>query len=214
MATRPSEELIIDRTLNDVMQNNAKGNYNISDLNRIKKWQIYLKDIINEKGYYVSPLVIHDDWVITDLPHQSEINDIKNNITKLRNGYFVLRTTPQTPSTERDYITYSDANDIEKIFRDIEFLVNSNDNTHIYSGVANSGQPRIWQARFRNKRTWNGTPFNTFSQMPNTLQLLNISAGDDETETYISSNSGVYGTIKNINERYNYIDSLTGGINE
>lgn len=36
MATRPSEELIIDRTQRDVQLNNAKGNYNVSDFKRIQ----------------------------------------------------------------------------------------------------------------------------------------------------------------------------------
>lgn len=124
MVTRPTNELITDRTLSDVQMNNAKGNYNVSDFERIKEWQIYLKDLLDEYGYHSEPLVIHETWTTTDLPRQQDIDDIKDNLQKLKDVYYVLQSTPNIPSKERNFVTYSDANDIEKIMSDMEIVIN------------------------------------------------------------------------------------------
>lgn len=63
MATRPTEELIIDRTLSDVNNLRTKGNYNATDLNRVEKWCKYLMELLNEYGYYVS-IETKTDWEI------------------------------------------------------------------------------------------------------------------------------------------------------
>lgn len=46
-------------------------------------------------------------------------------------------------------LNYESANNIEKILEDIESLVTSMQNYYVYSGVARSGQRRLWQNRFR-----------------------------------------------------------------
>lgn len=147
MATRPLQELITDRTQNDVQQNNAKGNYNISDLNRIGEWQQYIMDLLNENGYYVK-VTPKTNWNKYDLPRQSDIDKIKDDTMALKDAYYTYATTP-TLVTGVNYVTYVDANDIEKIFYDIEYLVNSMKSYFVYSGVAVSGQTHLWQNRFR-----------------------------------------------------------------
>lgn len=141
MATRPEEELIIDRTLQDVNQNRTKGNYNASDLNRIETWMEYLKELLNEYGYYVT-FITKTDWEIgIGKPNMtSEINRIKTNLQKLKDAYFVMQSTPEVPSTDRLSINYVEANDIEKIMVDIEFLIDKMAESFRYCGTEFCGE--------------------------------------------------------------------------
>lgn len=63
MATRPTSELVTDRTLRDVQLLNSKGNYNATDLNRVEEWENYLKELLDEYGYHTS-FISKTDWVI------------------------------------------------------------------------------------------------------------------------------------------------------
>ncbi|MCQ2911398.1 MAG: hypothetical protein MJ244_04335 [Clostridia bacterium] len=141
MATRPEEELIIGRILNDVKRNTTKGNYNASDLNRIESWMEYLKELLNEYGYFVT-FTTKTDWEIgIGKPNMtSEINRIKTNLQKLKDAYFVMQSTPEVPSTDRLSINYVEANNIEKIMVDIEFLINNMAASFIYCGTVYCGE--------------------------------------------------------------------------
>ena len=46
-------------------------------------------------------------------------------------------------------MTYKKANDIEKVLDEIYYLMWGMKDWYVYSGVANSGQNRLWQHRFR-----------------------------------------------------------------
>ena len=59
------------------------------------------------------------------------------------------RITPKKYIREEDNLNYVKANDIEKILTDIEDLIHGMEQYFVYSGVANSGQSRMWQNRFR-----------------------------------------------------------------
>ena len=120
MATRPTEELIIDRTLSDVNNLRTKGNYNATDLNRVEKWCKYLMELLSEYGYYVS-IVTKTDWEIGLGKDRmfSEITRIKTNIQKLKDAFYVLPTTPEVPSVTDVSINYIKANNIEKILKDM-----------------------------------------------------------------------------------------------
>ena len=50
-----------------------------------------------------------------------------------------------------DKLSYEDANAIEQILEDIEEIIKNMEQVFIYSGVAHSGQNRVWQQRFRRK---------------------------------------------------------------
>ena len=150
MATRPTSELVTDRTLRDVQLLNSKGNYNATDLNRVEEWCQYISDLLNEYGYYVS-IVTKTDWTVgLGKPNMtSEINRIKTNIQSLIDAYVVMQSTPEVPSTTRLAINYQEANDIERILVDLEYLIESMSQYFVYSGVAVSGQSHLWQNRFR-----------------------------------------------------------------
>ena len=149
MAIRPQSELVTDRTSQDVQLKRTKGNLNVEDLNRIGEWQTYIRDLLNEYGYYVD-ITPKTDFVKSDLTNMTtKINKIKNDLQSLKDAYYVLSTTPDVPSTERLAINYVELNDIEKILRDIEYLIESMSKYFVHSGVALSGQSHLWQNRFR-----------------------------------------------------------------
>ena len=113
MAIRPDEELIIDRTLRDVELLNTKGNWNIEDLNRIGEWQIYIRDLLNENGYFVkvSPKT---DFVKTDLHNMTtNINKIKTDTKALKDAFYTLQEHPLNIGSLS--VNYVIANNIEKI---------------------------------------------------------------------------------------------------
>lgn len=140
MATRPTEELIIDRTLSDVNNLRTKGNYNATDLNRVEKWCKYLMELLSEYGYYVS-IVTKTDWEIGLGKDRmfSEITRIKTNIQKLKDAFYVLPTTPEVPSVTDVSINYIKANNIEKILKDMEYLAFQIDKSLRYADFMYAG---------------------------------------------------------------------------
>lgn len=213
---KPTEELIFDRNNTDVInaknnpnnQHSNRGNYNISDLLRIEKWTIFLSELLKSYGYYVETNT-RTDYNLDYIPTQEELDRIKNNVINIKKAYYSLQTTP-TITTGKKTINYVDANNIEKVLFDIDYLIKSMEQNFIKSGVARSGQNRIWQQRFRTKRTWEAIPFETFNQVLDIFTLANISTQSDT----IDDINSVYGTILKTNNKYNELDNLIGGINE
>lgn len=140
MAIRPSEPLIYDRTLSDVTSRRAKGNYNVSDFKRIQDWQIYIKEKLNEMGYYVPALWIHEEWDIDYLPRLSEINKIKNNLQILKDSFYDIPNTPEVPSQSRNAINFGEANDIEKIMVDMDLLIQKIELAYRYADFLFAGE--------------------------------------------------------------------------
>lgn len=132
------EELIFDRTFADVTANNDKGNYNASDLNRVESWCEYLKNMLIENGYYVD-IQTKTDWKIGFGENmQSNIDRIKNNVDKLKNAFYVLKTTP-TIEKNKTSLNYIDANNIEKVLFDIDYLIKKMEESFRYSNTFYSG---------------------------------------------------------------------------
>lgn len=150
--------MITDRTLEDVEYAKAnptstedlKGAYNNTDLNRVEEKVEEIYNILKEYSYDAKITEIKKDWAKSDFFNPSDGVRYLNNLRKLVGSYVVMDSTPEVPQT-MESLTYEDANNIEKILVDIETLIYGMEQLFIYSGVANSGQPRIWQQRFRRK---------------------------------------------------------------
>ena len=150
--------MITDRTLEDVEYAKAnptstedlKGSYNNSDLNRVEEKVEELYNILKEYLYDGKIEVIKTDWLKTDFFTLNDSTRYLGNIRKLINSYFIKNDTPSLPST-MEMLTYEEANAIEKILVDIEDIIKNMEQVFVYSGVANSGQSRMWQQRFRRK---------------------------------------------------------------
>lgn len=142
---KPTEELIFDRNNTDVInaknnpnnQYSNRGNYNISDLLRIEKWTIFLSELLKSYGYYVETNT-RTDYNLDYIPTQEELDRIKNNIINIKKAYYSLQTTP-TITTGKKTINYKDANDMEKILFDIDYLVEKMEESFKYSNTFYSG---------------------------------------------------------------------------
>lgn len=115
-----------------------KGSYNASDLNRVGAAMQYVADRLNSFGYAVviSPKV---DWMETDSPAVSDMRLYLSNLAVLRSQFAVMRSTPQIPA-DMERLTYTEANNIEKILEDIEFLLANTAKGWFYSGDVFSGE--------------------------------------------------------------------------
>lgn len=178
------EQLIYDRTQEDVEYASnhpestefLKGAYNYTDLNRVETKVKELNELLNKYNYIAGITTIKLDWSKTDFFTKADSIRYLDNINKIRQAYVVKDTTPATPVT-LNKLNYIKANDIEKILADIEDLIHGMEQYFVYSGVANSGQNRMWQNRFRR----------TSIQELSYVQFIT-----SDSETFIDSNSNEF----------------------
>ena len=146
------ETPVTDRTNLDVKDvenkiSNSKGALSYTMLNRIENNSNYLASLLTSYNYPVN-ITVKTDWTRNDFLYPIELDRIKNNVTALKEAYYSLPTTPSLV-TGKKTLNYTEANDIEEIERDLEFLITNMEQVFVYSGVANSGQNRMWQQRYR-----------------------------------------------------------------
>ena len=92
-----------------------KGAYNFTDLNRVETAVAYLAE------KFGLDLTTKTNWHVSDIPTQADIDRFLENIVAIRNVASVYTTTPRTPKS-MSKLTYTTANDIEKILLDISIL--------------------------------------------------------------------------------------------
>ena len=124
-----------------------KGAYNYTDLNRVGEAIKTLATLLNDYGY-VNSIEPKTDWEVGDKPNQAQMQKYLADLQALKDTYYVYSTTPQVP-TDMVSLTYEEANNIEKILADIENVIKNMEKNFIHCGVANCGQTRVWQQRFR-----------------------------------------------------------------
>lgn len=95
-------------------------------------------------GYSIT-FATKTNWTRSDFPTDSQLERIRTNILALMNGFKWI-TKIYTASNK---MNYARANNYEKILSEIYSMLQGTQGYYIYSGVANAGQARIWQARFR-----------------------------------------------------------------
>lgn len=134
------DTLITDRTQDDVDERNAKGTYNASDLNRVGLAMNYVAERLKSAGYdpHISPKTDwkDDEWV--DLTAQAVY---LGDLSELRKQFAMMESTPEVPPrllatgiNTNDGLTYTWANDIEKILEDIDRLLANASQAWFYSG--------------------------------------------------------------------------------
>lgn len=127
--------LIYDRTQQDIIKRTAKGYYNYTDLNRIEAWCEYLSNTLNSYAYPVH-IKIKTDWTIFNFPIQSEMERIRSNIRTLKNAFFSFTKIPEN----LEKMTFIKANDIEKILYEINTLIENMISQFFYCGEIYSGE--------------------------------------------------------------------------
>jgi len=123
-----------------------KGAYSYVDFNRVENAVQYLSDLLNMYGYR-NAVNVKTDWTPEDIQKVSEIQRYIDNIAELKNKYY--SSVEGTMPTTSTWLTIEGANYLEKILTNIEILIESMKKVFIYTGVAGTGQNRIWQQRFR-----------------------------------------------------------------
>ena len=134
----------------------SKGYYNYNDLNRIEEWCEFLATKLATDGYVIN-ITTKTNWTVSDFPTYSEMERIRTNIKAIMIGFTYITQIYDAA----DAINYARANLYEKILYEIDTMLISLENNYIYSGVANAGQNRIWQHRFRKQHAY----FNTWNDL-------------------------------------------------
>lgn len=142
-------DLVIDRTLADVLEQNAKGTYNASDLNRVESavLSIYTKlHTINPTidftvdtktdwmsfTYGVEYAIINSEQMFTE----SEATRFLLNINNLKS---VVNASTSIPTTMNN-LTYTSANNIEKVLIEIDTLLDNIYTVWCYGGNTFCGE--------------------------------------------------------------------------
>lgn len=97
-----------------------KGMLTITTLNRIEDEQARLKGLLADMGYYNTNFV-SKTWQYSDIFNGDEFQRIIDNTDMLRDAFFVLTTTPVTPSATYDFETF---NALEQILVDLDIMIN------------------------------------------------------------------------------------------
>ena len=73
-------------------------------------------------GNIPTQIIERDYWKIGDIPRKAQMDQYLTNLGYVKNVLGLLKSAPESPFT-MDYLTYTEANDIEQILVDIEFVI-------------------------------------------------------------------------------------------
>lgn len=202
-------KLIFDRTSQDLLNNTDKAYYNATDLNRVEEWCEYLSNLLN--GYnYQNVVNVKTDWNMYDMPTSSELERIRSNVQTLKSAYFSFTSLPEN----LEYMDIHKANDIEKILDEIDKIITNMERRFIYCGVANLGQSRTWQHRFRKLKIFDAEHL-AIGRYPatDTISMIATDNGKHiDAFTRIDKKDDVYAGICAINSAMEYLDEVIGGV--
>lgn len=130
--------LVTDRFASDVFNQNEKGTYNATDLNRVGVAVEYVASRMRNYGNSVA-ISPKKDWTAQDTPTEAQMQRYLADVAALRAVLAVLPTTPEVPP-DMDGLTYTEANNIEQILKDIDILITNMTAAWFYSGDLYSGE--------------------------------------------------------------------------
>ena len=96
-----------------------RGMVTVDTLNRIEEKQDELKKLLNDMGYWNTP-ISNKVWNPSMVFNSGDLKRIFENSKVLRNAFFVLAETPSNPRASYEYNHW---NSLEKILYDIETMV-------------------------------------------------------------------------------------------
>ena len=117
----------------------ARGMYTHNDLNRVEKAVESISRRLFDLGYISSPLVTKTDWTYKDDVWREDMERYLGNIAELRASVATYPGIPIAPSVGSK-MTYSVANNIEKILMDIDSLTTRIVDSQRYVGEIMSGE--------------------------------------------------------------------------
>ena len=117
-----------------------RGAYNANDMNRVGAAVRYVANRLNAEGYgaYVSPKT---DWQMEDIVRQNDWNKYLDEVRHLRRKLTLMRTTPQITDGMYDGLkSYAEANAIEQILVDLDWMLTNIIRNYIYAGEVFAGE--------------------------------------------------------------------------
>ena len=117
-----------------------RGCYNASDMNRVGAAVRYVANRLNAEGYgaHVEPKT---DWQMEDIVRQSDWNKYLDEVRHLRRKLTLMRTTPQiTDGMYSGLKSYAEANAIEQILVDLDWMLTNIIRNYIYAGEVFAGE--------------------------------------------------------------------------
>lgn len=130
--------LITDRTEADLINETYKGKYDYEDFNRVATAQKYLADLLDIYGYDVK-VYAKNTWLSADEPTYVDFATYLQDTQKLRDMLTMPQGTPEVPPDLR-FLTYTEANDIERILQTIYILLGRLVQSWYYSDEIFSGE--------------------------------------------------------------------------
>ena len=117
-----------------------RGCYNASDMNRVGAAVRYVASRLNAEGYgaYVSPKTY---WQMEYAVRQSDWNKYLDEVRHLRRKLTLMRTTPQIADGMYSGLkSYAEANAIEQILVDLDWMLTNIVRNYIYAGEVFAGE--------------------------------------------------------------------------
>lgn len=109
------DELIFDRTVDNLQPNDPKGKYDYVDYNRVGQAVNY---VANEIGGM--SIVGKTDWTNTSIPRSNDMNTYRSNVQTIID---TLELPNQIPATNDAILTITGANQIEKALYDAHNII-------------------------------------------------------------------------------------------
>lgn len=111
-----------------------KGMYDNDDLNRVGNAISYLAGLLNSYSY---PVAVNPktDWTASDIPSAVQMAALLVDLTAVKNCFYGTTTLPAA----MDYITHTDANNIELLLIEIETYITNMVAEFQKSGIAKCG---------------------------------------------------------------------------
>ena len=117
----------------------TKGMYTHNDLNRVEKAVGLILQRFQEAGYETPEMEIKTNWVYRDKVTKADMERYLHNISILREFLIVFPDTPTVPSIDARF-DYKQANNIEKILKDVYSVADSLIRSRYYVGEIISGE--------------------------------------------------------------------------
>lgn len=130
--------LVTDRTQADVTNGTEKGYYNASDLNRVGSAMAYLRDRFRDSGYNVD-INPYTTWQEADIPDRDDMTLYLGCLGTLR-GILTLPADTPDALDAMEHLTYTAANNIEKILETVDDMLTKSLSFVWYSGDLYAGE--------------------------------------------------------------------------
>lgn len=129
--------MVYDRTANDVAQKTSKGLYRYTDMNRVRNAVLTICSRFAADGYNVASPPLKT-WAANEIPLASDATKYLNAVRMLR-GVIALPESHALPETMNG-LDYIGANAIEKFLFQTDEMIDNIEATWWYSGELYSGE--------------------------------------------------------------------------